>query len=190
MQIAEKLYTQGYISYPRTETTTYPTNFDLRGVVKLFERSNEYGEEAKNIQNDFTQPRKGQDCGDHPPITPMKSANRSDFDGDTWRVYDFIVRYFLGTLSKDLKYRSTTTRFVIDDEVFTNTSNVLIDAGFTKVCTWQAFGKNELCSPFNKGDRVPIKDVKLVESQTGPPAYLTEADLITLMEKVRAQAVY
>ncbi|KAG5682408.1 hypothetical protein PVAND_011761 [Polypedilum vanderplanki] len=183
MQIAEKLYTQGYISYPRTETTTYPTNFDLRGVLKMFESSNEYGEDAKNIQNNFCQPRKGEDCGDHPPITPSKLASRNDFDNDTWRLYDFIVRYYMGTLSKDLKYRSTVTRFLIDGEVFTNTSNVLIDAGFTKVMTWQAFGKNELTTPFSKGDRVPIKDVKLIESQTGPPSYLTEADLISLMEK-------
>lgn len=33
------------------------------------------------------------------------------------------------------------------------------------------------------GELVSVKDVKLSEHQTSPPDYLTEAELITLMEK-------
>ena len=34
MKIAEKLYTQGYISYPRTETNIFPKELDLQGLIQ------------------------------------------------------------------------------------------------------------------------------------------------------------
>jgi DNA topoisomerase-3 len=34
MKIAEKLYTQGYISYPRTETNMFPKDLDLVSLVR------------------------------------------------------------------------------------------------------------------------------------------------------------
>jgi len=33
MKIAEKLYTQGFISYPRTETNMFPKDFDLATLI-------------------------------------------------------------------------------------------------------------------------------------------------------------
>lgn len=55
--------------------------------------------------------------------------------------------------------------------------------GYTKVMTWQAFGKDDAAQTFRQGESVKINEYKLVESQTGPPDYLTESELITLMEK-------
>jgi DNA topoisomerase-3 len=63
MQIAERLYTQGYISYPRTETTQYPSNFDFRSVLSQQTKSPEWGEAAKRLLNgEMKSARKGVVC--------------------------------------------------------------------------------------------------------------------------------
>ncbi|XP_048467523.1 DNA topoisomerase 3-beta-1 isoform X3 [Rhincodon typus] len=83
MQIAEKLYTQGYISYPRTETTQYPENFDLKGTLRQQVNSPYWSETVKALLAEgITRPRKGQDVGDHPPITPMRSATEAELGTD------------------------------------------------------------------------------------------------------------
>ncbi|CAH0561430.1 unnamed protein product [Brassicogethes aeneus] len=184
MQIAERLYIQGYISYPRTETTRYPENFDLVGTLRQQQNSSEWGEDVKMIlAQGVNRPKSGHDAGDHPPITPMKSASRNELEGDAWRLYDYITRHFIGTLAKDCKYLSTTATIYIGEEMFTVTGKTLIDPGFTNVMTWHAFGKNEIVPNLTENESVPVKEVRLTEHQTSPPDYLTESELITLMEK-------
>ncbi len=60
MHIAEKLYTQGYISYPRTETTQYAPNFDFKQVIRDQAKSPMWGKFAQRLlDGDFCTPRKG-----------------------------------------------------------------------------------------------------------------------------------
>ena len=58
MQIAERLYTSGYLSYPRTESTAYPNGFDFSEVLAAQRRHPIWGEYTSAIMaNGFTAPK-------------------------------------------------------------------------------------------------------------------------------------
>ena len=48
---------------------------------------------------------------------------------------------------------------------------------------WQGIPLEEAMPNCERGDLFTVDEIKLVEKQTSPPDYLTEAELITLMEK-------
>uniref|UniRef100_A0A914WQU9 DNA topoisomerase n=1 Tax=Plectus sambesii TaxID=2011161 RepID=A0A914WQU9_9BILA len=183
MQLAEQLYTRGYISYPRTETTSYSANFDLRGTLQQQAGSSKWGATVKEVLAEgITKPRQGDDKGDHPPITPMR-ADDGQLSGDLARIYEYIVQHFIGTVMKPCRYWVTTLHMTIGDEQFSASGKALIDEGFTKVMPWLGIGDDEQLPELRRGDRLAVKDLRIVERQTSPPDYLTEAELITLMEK-------
>lgn len=100
--------------------------------------SSDWGEIVKEILlKGINRPKSGHDAGDHPPITPMKAASRNELDGDAWKLYDYITRHFIATVSKDCRYISTTAACAINGETFTTTGKTLVDPGYTSVMTWQ-----------------------------------------------------
>ncbi|KAH7939584.1 hypothetical protein HPB52_014451 [Rhipicephalus sanguineus] len=184
MQIAERLYTQGYISYPRTETTQYPENFDLRGTLHQLQRVPDLSADVQDLlSKGINKPKKGHDAGDHPPITPTREASRSELDGDAWKLYDYIARHFVATVSEDMKYLQTTASFTVGEECFSLTGKSVINPGFTKFMSWQAVAPEEALPQLKAGTIVPIVQTKLAEQKTNPPDYLTESELISLMDK-------
>ena len=78
MKIAEKLYTSGFISYPRTETNIFPKELNLRPLVDAQAGDPRWGTFANRINQEFggPNPRKGKKSDQaHPPIHPIKTAS-------------------------------------------------------------------------------------------------------------------
>ena len=194
MQIAERLYMQGYISYPRTETTKYPPNFDLNGALKDIKGNSPWaGEVDSLIKEGFSHPEGGKDVGDHPPITPMRLASEYDLSGDSWRLYDFICRYFVGSLMPNCKYLRTQVTLSVGGELFECSGRRVVVPGFTSVMHWRTIaeegGEDEKESLPAKletlqDQEIELTEVNLREGETTPPDYLTESDLIEQMEKL------
>ncbi|KAJ1359352.1 hypothetical protein KIN20_018051 [Parelaphostrongylus tenuis] len=183
MSIAEHLYTQGFISYPRTETTSYPTNFDLTGTLKQQASNSKWGDVVtKILKCGIQKPRGGEDKGDHPPITPMK-PNNGQLSGDMARIYDYIVQHFIATLMGPCIFDVTTIVISCGEEKFTLTGRSVKEPGFTEVMSWLNVDDELKLPSLQRGDEVTLKNSSLLARETSPPGYLTESELISLMEK-------
>ncbi|XP_058181028.1 DNA topoisomerase 3-beta isoform X3 [Rhododendron vialii] len=183
MQLAERLYTQGFISYPRTESTAYPSSFEFRGILGALVCSPSWGSYAQSLLADgYLKPRSGTDAGDHPPITPILSASEDMLGSDAWRLYQYVCQHFLGTVSPDCKFVRTTIEFSVGGEFFHIVGQHVTIKGYTRIMPWLAVKENNL-PQFTKGEKVKISKVDLYEGETVPPDYLSESELISLMEK-------
>lgn len=183
MQLAERLYTQGFISYPRTESTAYPPSFDFRGALSAQRNNPTWGNYVEGLlASGYQKPRSGTDVGDHPPITPMRSASEDMLGNDAWKLYQYICQYFMGTVSPDCKYIRKKVEFSVGGESFHCTGQHVITKGFTAIMPWLAINDKSLPS-FEEGQKIKLSKIELYEGSTTPPDFLTESELISLMEK-------
>ncbi|KAI6242762.1 DNA topoisomerase [Aphelenchoides fujianensis] len=69
-------------------------------------------------------------------------------------------------------------------ESFSIQSRKVLDPGWTQAMPWAAVSDEEgTLDQYKKGSKLGVKKVELVDRQTTAPGYLTESELITLMEK-------
>lgn len=115
MQAAERLYLSGYLSYPRTESTAYPKSFDIKGTLQQQSGDSRWGKYVRELLSEgHNKSRGGVDMGDHPPITPCRSAGPHELSGDMGRIYELVVRHFIASVSQDAVWRSTKIGFEVE----------------------------------------------------------------------------
>ncbi|KAJ8251809.1 hypothetical protein GJAV_G00225660 [Gymnothorax javanicus] len=182
MKIAEKLYTQGFISYPRTETNMFPKTLNLTSLVEHQTQDGDWGPFARGIlERGGPTPRNGNKSDQaHPPIHPTKYTNT--LQGNERRLYEFIVRHFLACCSQDAVGQETTVDISIADEKFVAHGLMIIARNYLEVYPYDKWSA-KVIPTFQQGTQFMPTAIEMTEGETSPPQLLTEADLIALMEK-------
>src|SRR5206468_6675118 len=88
MRIAEDLYMDGFISYPRTDNTVYPSSLPVRELVSSLVRIPEFEAAAPLLEGDLLPTRGKKESTDHPPIYPTQAVHPGALDGTKRRVYE------------------------------------------------------------------------------------------------------
>lgn len=184
MRIAEDLYTQGLISYPRTDNTVYPRGLGLRSLVEKFV-DGPFGEAAKFVleQPSFRPTRGRTETTDHPPIYPTGAVDPKKLRPDHARLYELIVRRFLATLSPEAVGWSRTAAVEVRGERFDAKGHRVTDPGWYRVYPYSSPEEAPL-PVLEVGETVPVRDLKLVEDHTKPPRRYTQGSLIQEMERL------
>ncbi|KZC11859.1 PREDICTED: DNA topoisomerase 3-alpha [Dufourea novaeangliae] len=181
MKIAEKLYTQGFISYPRTETNIFPKELNLVPFVNQQVNNPAWGGFAQQLLDDGLSPRQGKKSDQaHPPIHPLKCSN--NLQGNDAKVYEFVVRHFLACLSKNALGQETTVEIDINGEKFIANGLQIIERNYLNVYIYEKWSNKEIHT-YQRGQVFQPTSIDMVQEETSPPQLLTEADLISLMDK-------
>ncbi|TFK18289.1 prokaryotic type I DNA topoisomerase [Coprinopsis marcescibilis] len=183
LDTAEKLYNQGFVSYPRTETDQYDPQFDFMSLINKQTADTSWGDFARRLQDGaFKTPRKGKNNDKaHPPIHPTAHA-ASLSNPDEKKVYEYITRRFLASCSEDAKGNQTTVEIVCGGEEFTATGLIVLERNYLEVFPYDKWG-DQFLPVFEQGEVFVPSLCELREGQTSSPKYLTEADLVSLMDK-------
>ncbi len=184
MRIAESLYMDGLISYPRVDNTVYPKSLDLRACVKMLGEVPQYRPTCTQLLDGgpLHATRGKQETTDHPPIYPTAPADPDKLEPAAWKLYNLIARRFLATLSDASVSESTKVSFDINGEPFNASGSVLVTPGFRAIYPY-GLRKDEQLPKLEVGDVCDVRQMQLDAKQTEPPARYSQGRLIQEMEK-------
>jgi DNA topoisomerase-1 len=184
MDIAEELYTNGYISYPRTDNTVYPASLDLRALLETL-RETPFKEEAERLlaQEKISPSRGKTQTTDHPPIHPTAPATEKQLKGDSWKVYEMVVRRFMATVAWHAHIETRKAELDIGGEPFRAEGAHYLDRGWRDFYPY--FRDIEKYLPnLQEGETVPVKGVERLDLETKPPSRFSQGKLIQEMDRL------
>ncbi len=183
MQIAEKLYMMGLISYPRTENTVYPEGMKFKRILfKLSRMKNELGRYAIELLGKKLVISRGKTLDtDHPPIHPVNPAENLRFE--EFLVYELIVRRFYATISGPGVMRKVLLRF---RDRFGNeyeyTGKEILEEGWLRYFPYHQVQTSPI--PKVKEGWYRVEEVRIKKEKTKPPPRYSEGTLIKEMERL------
>ncbi|MDM7934310.1 MAG: DNA topoisomerase I [Methanothrix sp.] len=183
MRIAEWLYTNGFISYPRTDNTVYPSSIDLVALTSLFTKG-AFEEEARRLLGGRMVPTRGKrSTTDHPPIYPTAPAGRDEMKEEQWRIYELVVRRFFATLADECVWEATGVTVEIGKETFRANGTRLIDPGWRYYYPYSR-AEEHLLPDLCEGEHLKVLGHLVEEKETQPPARYGQGKLVRLMDEL------
>lgn len=170
----QKLYEEGYVSYPRTDAEyLFSSEKDkVKNIIKNYPEC--IFKDEKQIFNDA----KNADMS-HSAIIPTAKVSKH-FSGDEELVYNAILNRFRAVFWKeDMTVDRTTMVINVNGEDFKITGDIIRSQGWNKAEPSKK--KSKILPDFTEGQKIPVS-FKKKKATTSPPKHYTTAELLSFMK--------
>ena len=190
MQVAQRLYESGYITYMRTDSVNLSeTALDAaqQEIVSA------YGEKYHQLRKYKTKNASAQEA--HEAIRPTYFNNHTIAgESNEKRLYELICNRAIASQMSEALFEKTVAKISIStrkDELTANGEVMKFD-GFLKVYLEsqddedesQQDGENAMLPPLTRGQRLALQEMSATERYSRPPARYTEASLVKKLEEL------
>ena len=174
LQIAQGLYLDGLISYPRTSSQKIPKEIEPKKI--LAKLSKNFHETKLAVRNNPVEGEKSDPA--HPSIYP--TGDFKNLSDDEENLYLLIVRRFISCFCEDAEGIAKRIQLTAENgKKFTANGLTITKNGWTEVYPTTM---EEQTIPTIKG-QVNVDKISFEEKETQPPKRYTPASLISLLEK-------
>lgn len=186
MQIAQRLYEAGLITYMRTDSVNLSQEAMAAAKAEI---SLSYGPEFSKPRNFNTKSKGAQEA--HEAIRPTDMSRHSvDIDRDQARLYDLIWKRTLASQMSDAELERTNVKIVANNhsEQFVASGEVIKFEGFLKVYLEGHDDDEEeqegMLPAMKVGETLLNRWITATERFSRPPSRYTEASLVKKLEEL------
>lgn len=186
MQLAQRLYEAGLITYMRTDSVNLSKEAMDAAQAEIIKS---YGKEFSKPRV-FANKNKGAQEA-HEAIRPTDMSRHTvNIDRDQARLYDLIWKRTLASQMSDAQLERTNVKIEADnhDEVFTASGEVLLFEGFLKVYLEGHDDDEEeqegMLPALKVNEKLANNYITATERYSRPPARYTEASLVKKLEEL------
>jgi DNA topoisomerase-1 len=184
LEVAERLYLDTLISYPRTSSQKLPASIGYQRILRgLCANPNYEQPSAKLLNQQGLHPNEGNKTDPaHPAVYPTGTLPKRSLEPKESKLYDLIVKRFMATFASPAIRGTVKAAIKVNDLKFYLRGSCILVAGWIDIYKPYAKFEDVSLPRLSKGTPAKFLSVKAVEKFSQPPSRYNPGSLLREME--------
>jgi DNA topoisomerase-1 len=183
--IAQRLYLDALISYPRTSSQKLPPAINYEAILKNLNKVPEYKKlTAELLAKTELKPNEGKkEDSAHPAIYPTGNLPERVLETSERNIWDLVVRRFMAVFDEPAIRQSIKVCINVNGHRFYLRGRQTLNEGWLRFYGPYVRSEEVLLPPIEEGQAINIKKMILEDKFTKPPSRYNPSSLLKKMEE-------